>query len=98
MTNYLSALTAGAVLFAGACSAAEPPPAKPATATAAKPAGPAPAAPTNARVSAAPAGTSSTAAVPHFTQAAGGTLTFSFMQAGAESQGSFKNFSTELGY
>src|SRR5690348_10111020 len=35
----------------------------------------------------------------HFTQAPGaGNLTFSFMQAGAENQGSFRKFSTTLVY
>ena len=83
MTNYLSALAATAVLLTGACSAAETPAPKPATA---KPASPAPAA---------PAATSSSGA--HYTQAPGtGSLTFSFMQAGAENQGSFKQFATEL--
>ena len=40
----------------------------------------------------------SNAAAPRFTQAPGGSLTFSFMQAGAESHGSFRQFTTELGY
>lgn len=79
MTNYLAPLWA-AVLFAGACPAAEPPAPKPAKPTAA------------------PTGTSSTATAPRFTQAPGGSLGFSFMQAGAESHGSFKQFATELGY
>ncbi len=51
-----------------------------------------------ASVSAAPAGTGSNATTPRFTQAPGGSLTFSFMQAGAESHGSFRQFATELGY
>ena len=87
MTNYLAPLWA-AVLFAGASAsstaAAEPPAAKPAA--------------SGASVSAAPAGTSSNAVAPRFTQAPGGSLTFSFMQAGAESHGSFRQFTTELGY
>jgi len=38
-------------------------------------------------------------AAARYTQAAGaGSLTFSFVQAGAESQGSFKQFATELGW
>ena len=84
MTNYLPALTVVAALSAAACSAAE---------------NPAPA----AKVIAAPAGTSTTvpaaAGVPHYVQApAGSTLTFSFIQAGAENQGVFKQFATELNY
>ena len=47
---------------------------------------------------AAPAGTSSNATAPRFTQAPGGSLTFSFTQAGAESHGSFRQFATELEY
>lgn len=40
-----------------------------------------------------------TGSVAHFTQVPGtGSLTFSFMQAGAESRGSFKQFTTELTY
>ena len=84
MTNYLASLSVAVVLCAGACSAAEPPaaPAKPAGA--AKPAAPV-------------AGAAS--ALPHFVQAAAGsTLTFSFVQAGAQSHGSFKKFTTELNY
>ena len=93
MTNYLAMLTAVAALFAGACSAAEPPAASPATA---KPATPAPAA-AGARISAAPAGATGSAA--RFTQAPGtGSLTFSFMQAGAENKGSFRQFATVLVY
>jgi polyisoprenoid-binding protein YceI len=47
---------------------------------------------------AAPAGTAANATAPRFTQAPGGSLTFSFMQAGAESHGSFRQFATELVY
>jgi polyisoprenoid-binding protein YceI len=93
MTNYLAMLTAVTALFAGACSAAEPPAAKPATT---RPATPPPAA-GGARISTAPAGTAGSAA--RFTQAPGtGSLTFSFMQAGAENRGSFRQFATELVY
>ena len=83
MTNYLATLTAIAALFAGACSAAETPAApKPSPATAAP----------------APAKTASSGAA-HFTQAPGsGSLTFSFVQMGAENQGSFKQFATEMNY
>jgi len=39
------------------------------------------------------------AAIPHYVQTpAGSKLTFSFMQAGAENQGEFKQFATELNY
>ena len=83
MTNYLAMLTAGAALCAGACFAAEPPASKPAAG--------------GARISGAPAGTTASAA--RFTQAPGtGSLTFSFMQAGAENEGSFRQFTTELVY
>jgi polyisoprenoid-binding protein YceI len=83
MTNYLAALTAVAVLGAAACSAAETP--APAVKTAGKPAA--------AQAANAPAG------VPHYVQApAGSRLTFSFMQAGAENQGEFRQFATELAY
>ena len=91
MTNYsgkesLIALIAAAALCAGACSAAESPaPAKPAAA--AKPA--------TAQASAAAAAN----ALPHYVQtSSGNTLTFSFMQAGAENQGAFRQFATELYY
>lgn len=39
-----------------------------------------------------------TAAAPHYLQGPGSTLTFTFDQAGAASQGSFKQFSTDLAY
>ena len=84
MTNYLVTITATLALFTGACSAADTPaaPVKPAAAA------PQPAAP------AAP-----TSALPHYVQApAGSSLAFSFEQAGAENQGVFKKFSTELTY
>jgi polyisoprenoid-binding protein YceI len=85
MTNYLTALTAVAALGAAACSAAATPaPAKPAAIPAARPA--------------APAGPGA-GGVAHYVQApAGSKLTFSFMQAGAENQGEFKQFATELNY
>ncbi len=89
MTNYFAALTAVATLGAAACSAAETPaPPNPAANPAAKPAATAAAAPATKPVG-----------VPHFVQApAGSKLTFSFMQAGAENQGEFKQFATELVY
>ena len=84
MTNYFAILTTVAALAAAACSAAEKPaPAKP----------PAPAA-----TAAAPAA-AGTAGIAHYVQApAGSKLTFSFVQAGAENQGEFKQFATELSY
>jgi len=93
MTNYLLAMAAVAALGTAACSAADttpaPPAAKPAAAPAAK--------------AAAPAGTGTAApavaGAPHYVQSpAGSTLTFSFMQAGAENQGEFKQFATALNY
>jgi len=95
MTNYFAVLTVVAALGTAACSAAETP-------AAAKPAArPAAAAPA-ARVTAAPVGTSTAApaaGVQRYVQAPGGsTLTFSFIQAGAENQGAFKQFTTELNY
>ena len=85
MTNYFAALTAVAALGAAACSAADTPsPAKPLATPAARPA--------------APAGPSA-AGVTHYVQApAGSRLTFSFLQAGAENQGEFRKFATELNY
>lgn len=61
-------------------------------------AGASPAAELPAPKPAAPTGSSSNATAPRFTQAPGGSLTFSFMQAGAASHGSFRQFATELGY
>jgi polyisoprenoid-binding protein YceI len=37
-------------------------------------------------------------AAPRFTQATGGSLTFAFIQVGAENHGSFRQFATELVY
>jgi polyisoprenoid-binding protein YceI len=92
MTNYLVTITATLALITGACSAADTPaaPAKPAAA-APKPAS----APAGSPVAAA----STASALPHYLQApAGSSLTFSFEQAGAQNQGVFKQFSTELAY
>ena len=85
MTNYFVSLTAGAVLLAAACSAAESPAPKPAA-----PQKPAPAASPAATPAATPAGAA------RYRQAAGASLAFSFMQAGAENHGSFRQFTTEL--
>jgi len=85
MTNYIVSLAAAVALFTGACHAAETPATpKPA---AAKPAAAAPTA------TPPPA-----AAAQRWVQAAGSSLTFTFDQEGAASKGSFKQFSTELGY
>jgi len=83
MTNYFTLMTAVATLGAAACSAAETPaPATPAV----KPAAP-------AVPAARPAG------IPHYVQVSTGSkLAFSFMQAGAENQGEFRQFATELYY
>ena len=95
MTNYFVPLAATAVLLAAACSAAEPPAPKPAAAPAAAPA----ATPAATRpAGAAPAATGSSAAPAQYRQTAGGSLAFSFMQAGAENHGSFRQFATELSY
>ena len=93
MIRYFATFWAATALFAGACSAAEPPAAKPATS---KPQSPQPTS-GGTRISAAPTGTTSGAA--RYTQRPGtGSLGFSFMQAGAENQGSFRQFATELTY
>jgi polyisoprenoid-binding protein YceI len=82
MTNYFAALTAVAALGAGACSAAETP---------------APAKPVAAPAATAPAPRS--AAASHYVQAPSGSkLAFSFVQAGAENQGEFKQFVTVFDY
>ncbi len=89
MTNYRIALITIAALFAGSCSAAETP---------APNAAPKPAA---AKPAAAPAAapTQATTALPHYVQVApGSSLTFTFVQEGAASKGSFKQFATELRY
>ena len=89
MTNYLAVVTAVAALGAAACSAAETPAT---TKPAAKPAAASAAAPATAP-------SAKAAGVPHYVQTqAGSKLTFSFMQAGAENQGEFKQFATELAY
>jgi polyisoprenoid-binding protein YceI len=50
-----------------------------------------------AKLAAAPAGTH-LAGAPHYRQGPGSTLTFTFDQAGAASQGSFKQFTTDLAF
>jgi polyisoprenoid-binding protein YceI len=88
MTNYIVPIAAAVALLTGACHAADTP-------SAAKPAAAKPAAssPAPAATAAAPA-----TAAPRWVQAAGSSLTFTFDQAGAATQGSFKQFSTELAY
>jgi polyisoprenoid-binding protein YceI len=100
MNNYLFALAATAALGTATCSAADT--AKPATA-ATKPAAAQPTAAAAAKPAAAPAATTNAApaagGVPRYVQApAGSSLTFSFVQAGAENQGAFRQFATELAY
>lgn len=100
MTNYLAPLAAGALLFTAACSAGEAPAPKPAAAPAAKPAAPqaAPAAaPAAARPATSAGAGNAPAAIPRY-QAKGGSLEFGFVQAGAPTQGDFRQFATELQY
>jgi polyisoprenoid-binding protein YceI len=103
MTNYIT-VAAASILLAGTALASEP---------AAKPAAPAKPAPvaggsgataaapvkTGAGLAAAPTGTNAIANVPRYTQIpAGSDLAFAFDQAGAQSSGSFRQFTTELAY
>ena len=89
MTSYRARLGAFILLAASACSGADTPTAKPA----AKPAATAKA----ATAAPAPAATA-TATATRYSQAKGGSLTFAFVQAGAENTGSFRQFATELQY
>jgi polyisoprenoid-binding protein YceI len=83
MTNYLVAIVATGALAAGSCSAAETP---------AAPAKPKP-------MSAQPAPAALPMTAQRYIQAAiGGSLTFTFEQAGAASKGSFHQFTTALAY
>jgi len=92
MTNYFSALVLTALIGGTACAddqsspAAQPAAAKPA----AKPAAAAPA------TKSAPAPAAGTPA--HYVQAAGSSLGFTFEQAGAQTNGAFKQFATTLDY
>jgi polyisoprenoid-binding protein YceI len=94
MTNYRSALVLAALIGGAACADDEAPPtAKPATSNAAaKPAA------TTAAPASKPAATPAAGAVAHYVQAAGSTLGFTFEQAGAQTNGSFKQFATTLDY
>jgi polyisoprenoid-binding protein YceI len=89
MTNYLAALACTALIASAACAADTHPPAAQSVAQA----GPAtkPAAPT------APVAKPTPGAVPGYRQT-GGSLSFTFEQAGAASQGSFRQFTTTLSY
>jgi polyisoprenoid-binding protein YceI len=89
MTNYGISLITAAALFAGSCSAAETPaPTAAPKPAAAKPASAAAAAPAQAAT-----------ALPHYVQApSGNSLTFTFVQEGAASKGTFKQFATALRY
>jgi polyisoprenoid-binding protein YceI len=90
MTNYRSAIVLAALLGGTACADDKTPAtAKPVVK---------PAAPTAAPAPAAPAPAAATAALPHYVQAAGSSLGFTFEQAGAQSNGSFKQFATTFDY
>jgi len=89
MTNYRSALVLVALIGGSACADDKTPPAtKPATAP--KPAAAAPA------TAAHPAPTAG--ALAHYVQGAGSTLGFTFEQAGAKTNGRFKQFATTFDY
>jgi polyisoprenoid-binding protein YceI len=93
MTNILRGVTLvalAALLGAGAACADDKTP--PASKPVAKP----PAA--ASAVAPAPAAAPATGALPHYVQAAGSSLGFSFEQAGAQSSGSFRQFATTLDY
>jgi polyisoprenoid-binding protein YceI len=88
MTNYRSALVLAALLGGAACADDKTPPAaKPAaTGAAAKPAPPAAVAP------------AARPGVAHYVQAAGSSLGFTFEQAGAQTNGTFRQFATTFDY
>jgi len=86
MTNYLALLAAAVALSAGACSAAD------------APAAPAKAKPASAPAPANPAAPPAAVATHYVKAPAGSSLAFTFVQEGAASAGSFKQFTTELGY
>jgi len=93
MTNYRSALVIAALIGGTACADDKIPPAtQPA---AAKPGAAAPATPSPAKpATAGPAA----GALAHYAQAAGSHLGFSFEQAGAQGNGTFKKFDTTFDY
>ena len=92
MTNYFSALVVTALIGGTACAddkssaAAQPAAMKPA-------AGPAAAVP-----AAKPAPAPAVGAVAHYVQSAGSSLAFTFEQAGAQTNGAFKQFATTFDY
>lgn len=96
MTNYRSALVLAALIGGAACADGETPPAaKPGASNAvAKPAGTAPASMPAAK----PAAGAASGAVTHYVQAAGSSLGFTFEQAGAQTNGAFKQFATTFDY
>jgi len=86
MANYLASFVAAAALCSTACTAADTPPAaKPA----AKPA---------AAAASSPASTPASAAAHYSRYGTGGSLKFTFMQAGAANTGWFPQFSVDLNY
>jgi polyisoprenoid-binding protein YceI len=92
MTNYIT-VAAASILLAGAANASDPAQ-KPAS-----PAKPATQAKVPAALSGAPTGTTAIAGVPRYVQVpAGSSLAFEFSQAGAQSNGAFRQFATELAY
>jgi polyisoprenoid-binding protein YceI len=95
LTNYLISLTTFSLLAGVSCSGAETPAARPPATR--PPAASAPAAPPPA--ASPPAAAAPASAASRYVQKAGtGSLTFAFVQAGAENQGSFRQFATELRY
>jgi polyisoprenoid-binding protein YceI len=92
MTNYFSALVVTALIGGTACAddkssaAAQPAAVKPA----ARPAAAVPAAK--------PAPAPAVGAVAHYVQSAGSSLAFTFEQAGAQTNGAFKQFATTFDY
>lgn len=89
MNNYFSALVLTALIGGTACADDKTPPASQ------------PAASNSAASAATPAAAPASAAkpsLPHYTQAAGSSLGFTFEQAGAQSNGSFKQFATTFDY
>jgi len=94
MTNYRSALVLAALIGGAACADDETPPAaKPAASSAAaKTAAPAAAAASR------PATTPAVGGLAHYVQATGSSLGFTFEQAGAQTNGSFKQFATTFDY
>jgi polyisoprenoid-binding protein YceI len=95
MTSYIT-VAAASILLAGAATASDP---APKAGSAAKPASPAAKAKAPASLAGAPTGTTAIAGVPRYVQVpAGSSLAFEFNQAGAQSSGAFKRFTTELAY